>query len=120
MLLSDDKYGHVIKQADSSLFTGVPDRPDHARGFMWDEGFHQHLVSVWDLNLTMEIISSWFNQTDQTTGWICREQMLGREARWGAPPSSWGQISSEANPPSQHMLLGHLLDRFDSDPELKE
>ena len=40
MLLSNDTYGHVIKEADSSLFTGVPDRPDHARGFMWDEGFH--------------------------------------------------------------------------------
>jgi hypothetical protein len=46
--------------------------------------------------------------------------MLGREIRAGAPPSSWAQIDSDANPPSQHMLLGHLLDRYDSDPELKK
>mmetsp|Transcript_37923 Transcript_37923/g.46210 ORF Transcript_37923/g.46210 Transcript_37923/m.46210 type:complete len:305 (+) Transcript_37923:1395-2309(+) len=46
--------------------------------------------------------------------------MLGREIRAGAPPSSWPQVTSEANPPSQHMLLGHLLDRYESDPELKD
>jgi len=87
MVLSSD--GLVVKQKDATLFTAVPDRPDHARGFMWDEGFHQHLISVWNMDLTMDIIESWFAQTDQTTGWICREQMLGREIRAGAPPSSW-------------------------------
>lgn len=45
--------------------------------------------------------------------------MLGRELRSGAPPSSWAQISTDANPPSQHMLLGHLLDRYEADPTLK-
>lgn len=44
--------GKVVKQAPMSLFTGIPDRPDHSRGFMWDEGFHQHLISLWDLDLT--------------------------------------------------------------------
>ena len=34
------KDGMVVKEANATLFTGVPDRPDHARGFMWDEGFH--------------------------------------------------------------------------------
>lgn len=55
------KDGLVVKEPNATLFTGVPDRPDHARGFMWDEGFHQHLISVWDMNLTMEIIESWFS-----------------------------------------------------------
>ena len=72
------------------------------------------------MNLTMQIIESWFDQTDQETGWICREQMLGREIRQSAPPSSWAQITTDANPPSQHMLLGHLLDRFERDPLLKD
>jgi hypothetical protein len=40
---------------------------------MWDEGFQQHLVSVWNMNLTYEIITSWFDQTDQESGWIARE-----------------------------------------------
>mmetsp|Transcript_37923 Transcript_37923/g.46212 ORF Transcript_37923/g.46212 Transcript_37923/m.46212 type:complete len:94 (+) Transcript_37923:1086-1367(+) len=56
--------GLVVKEADNMLFTAVPDRPDHARGFMWDEGFHQHLISVWNMDLTIDIIESWFNQTN--------------------------------------------------------
>ena len=114
------KDGKVIKEAESTLIAVVPDRQDHAHGFMWDEGFHQHLISMWNMNLTMDIVESWFNQTDPKTGWICREQMLGREIRASAPPSSWPQVPSEANPPSQHMLLGHLLDRFDNDLLLKK
>jgi len=53
----------VVKQEPISLFTGIPDRPDHGRGFMWDEGFHQHLISVWNMELTEEILASWFATT---------------------------------------------------------
>jgi len=56
-----DDNGQVVSEEPTSLFAVVPDRPDHAHAFMWDEGFQQHLVSVWNLNLTMEIISSWFD-----------------------------------------------------------
>ena len=49
-MIFDD--GKVIKQSPTSLFTAIPDTPDHARGFMWDEGFHQHLISLWNLNVT--------------------------------------------------------------------
>ena len=111
--------GKVVKQEPTSLFTGIPDRPDHGRGFMWDEGFHQHLISVWNMDLTQQIIASWFATTDQETGWICREQMLGREIRSGAPPTSWPQSSSAANPPSQHLLIDNLLNRFEADADLK-
>jgi mannosyl-oligosaccharide glucosidase len=86
MIFDGDK---VILEKPSSLFTGIPDRPNHGRGFMWDEGFHNHLISAWNMNLTEQIISSWFATTDQSTGWICREQMLGKEIRSGAPPTSW-------------------------------
>jgi hypothetical protein len=34
------EQGKVVSQPPTSLFTGIPDRPDHGRGFMWDEGFH--------------------------------------------------------------------------------
>jgi len=37
MVYQDNK---IVKQDPISLFTGIPDRPDHSRGFMWDEGFH--------------------------------------------------------------------------------
>ena len=63
----------VIIEPPTSLFTGIPDRPDHGRGFMWDEGFHNHLISVWNMDLTQQIIASWFATTNSTTGWICRE-----------------------------------------------
>lgn len=46
------QYGGVIKQDPKALFTGIPDRPDHSRGFMWDEGFHQHLISIWNITIT--------------------------------------------------------------------
>ena len=45
--------------------------------------------------------------------------MLGQEIRSGAPPSSWPQIQSNANPPSQHLLLANLLDRFE-DPAYQD
>jgi mannosyl-oligosaccharide glucosidase len=58
------KDGKVISEPPTNLFTAIPDRADHGRGFMWDEGFHQHLISVWDLDLTKQIIASWFATTD--------------------------------------------------------
>lgn len=63
---------HLIhSEPKTSMFVIVPDRPDHAQGFMWDEGFHQHLVSLWNPNITYEIISSWFAQAHKD-GWIAR------------------------------------------------
>ena len=34
----DDK-GKIVSTPPTSLFAVVPDRPDHAHPFMWDEGF---------------------------------------------------------------------------------
>jgi hypothetical protein len=42
----------------------VPDKADHAQGYLWDDGFHQQLVRRWDIDRTLEILSSWWNQSD--------------------------------------------------------
>ena len=34
-----DENGKIVSTPPTSLFAVVPDRPDHAHPFMWDEGF---------------------------------------------------------------------------------
>ena len=100
----------IVHTAERELFVIVPDRPNHGQGYLWDEGFHQHLVSLWDMDLTIAILSSWWNQTS-LDGWIARQQIVGAEIQWSAKPSSWPQVPGTANPPSHHLVLETLLDR---------
>lgn len=104
----------IISTEPTSMLVMVPDRPDHAQGYLWDEGFQQHLVSLWDLNTTLQVLTSWWNQTDDQ-GWIARQQILGDEVRWSAKPTSWLQFPGTANPPSHHLILERLLERHEKD-----
>lgn len=92
------------------LFTSIPSRPFFPRGFLWDEGFHLLPVVDWDAELTMQILSSWFNTMDDD-GWIAREQILGHEARSKVPPEFQVQYPHYANPPTLFMVLEALLDK---------
>lgn len=94
------------------LFTAVPSRPFFPRGFLWDEGFHLLPILEWDAEVTMQIISSWFNTMDDD-GWIAREQILGPEARSKVPQEFQIQYPHYANPPTLFMALEALLDKFD-------
>mmetsp|Transcript_5436 Transcript_5436/g.10217 ORF Transcript_5436/g.10217 Transcript_5436/m.10217 type:complete len:400 (-) Transcript_5436:222-1421(-) len=78
------------------------------KGYLWDEGFHQQLVRLWDLDWTLKILKSWFGKTDEL-GWIPRQMIIGAEVRWSARPSSWPQIPCSANPPSHHWVLDSIL-----------
>ena len=88
-------------QGPSSLFSCVPSRSKFPRGFLWDEGFHQLLVSKWDAEIAKDVISHWLiGAMDPASGWIPREQVLGPEPRTRIPAEFVPQHRTHANPPS--------------------
>lgn len=93
------------------LFASIPSRPFFPRGFLWDEGFHLLPIIDWDVDLTLQIIKSWFNSMDED-GWIPREQILGSEARSKVPQEFQTQYPHYANPPTLFMVLEVLVDKI--------
>ncbi|KAK4995964.1 Processing alpha glucosidase I [Elasticomyces elasticus] len=95
------------------LFTSIPSRPFFPRGFLWDEGFHLLPIIDWDVDLTLQIIKSWFNLMDEN-GWIGREQILGAEARSKVPAEFQVQYPHYANPPTLFLVLDAFIDKLSS------
>lgn len=91
------------------LLTAVPSRSFFPRGFLWDEGFHGLLISTWDIDMEMDIISHWFDLIN-IEGWIPREQILGVEALARVPENFVIQQNTNGNPPTFFLVLKHLLD----------
>ncbi|OJJ43830.1 hypothetical protein ASPZODRAFT_73628 [Penicilliopsis zonata CBS 506.65] len=100
-----------VLEGPKELFTSVPSRPFFPRGFLWDEGFHLIPVVDWDIDLALEIVSSWLNLMDED-GWIAREQILGSEARSKVPPEFTVQYPHYANPPTLFIILEAFLDKL--------
>ncbi|KAF2837098.1 glycoside hydrolase family 63 protein [Patellaria atrata CBS 101060] len=98
-------------EGPSELFTSIPSRPFFPRGFLWDEGFHLLPIIDWDVDLTLDIIKSWFNLMDDE-GWIAREQILGAEARSKVPPEFQVQYPHYANPPTLFMVLTTFIEKL--------
>jgi mannosyl-oligosaccharide glucosidase len=97
----------VVHYWREALFTATPSRSFFPRGFLWDEGFHQLLVSRWDGQISRDAISHWLDLMN-SQGWIPREQILGKEARARVPSEFLVQHPSHANPPSLYLpLLAH-------------
>lgn len=90
------------------LYTAVPSRSFFPRGFLWDEGFHGLLVSVWDTEIELDIICHWFDLMN-IEGWIPREMILGQEALSKVPEEFVTQINTNANPPTFFLTLDFML-----------
>ncbi|KAG9252324.1 glycoside hydrolase [Emericellopsis atlantica] len=93
------------------LYTSVPSRPFFPRGFLWDEGFHLIAIADWDIDLTLNIVKSWYNTMDNN-GWIPREQILGEEARSKVPAEFQVQYPHYANPPTLFLIIESFMDRL--------
>merc|ERR1719411_1487226 len=76
----DTEFEKIVESENAEIFTACPCRSFFPRGFLWDEGFHQLLIGMWDMDLSLDIISSWLDSMIDL-GWIPREQILGDEAR---------------------------------------
>ncbi len=111
MHILDMNSSSIILYPSSELLTIGPDKTSHSRGFMWDEGFQQRILSLWNIDLSLKVLTNWFSNIDPETGWLGREQSLDNESRARAPPSSWASIPGVSNPPSLFLFIKHLIER---------
>ncbi|XP_033105341.1 mannosyl-oligosaccharide glucosidase-like isoform X2 [Anneissia japonica] len=108
--------GKPVDYWESALYTAVPSRSFFPRGFLWDEGFHNLLISQWNPDISMDIIGHWLDLMN-IEGWIPREQILGEEARSKVPDEFVVQNNENANPPTLFLSIQSILRTIDSKAE---
>ena len=108
IVISKD-YKEPIDYWKAGLYSGVPSRSFFPRGFLWDEGFHQLQVQIWDPLITQDVIAHWLDLLN-ANGWIPREQILGIEARRKVPDEFVIQHAQNANPPTFFLAIESLIE----------
>ncbi|CAG2190003.1 MOGS [Mytilus edulis] len=108
-----------IEYWPAALYTAVPSRSFFPRGFLWDEGFHNLLISRWDSTISKDILSHWFDLIN-IEGWIPREQILGDEARARVPVEFVVQHNENANPPTLFLPLQRLVSEMKGSTDPKD
>lgn len=81
---------------NNPLLSSTPSRTKFRIGYLWDEGFHNMLLSQWDADLSSEILNSWLD-TVFTDGFLPREQSRGKEVESFI---FLPQSSRDVNPPT--------------------
>ncbi|XP_052066309.1 mannosyl-oligosaccharide glucosidase-like [Mytilus californianus] len=109
--LVKSKYNQIpIDYWYSPLYTSIPSRSLFPRGFLWNVGFDNILISLWNSTISEEIIAHWLDLVN-IEGWIPREQILGDEARAKTPEKFIVQENDNANPPTLFLTIQNLVSR---------
>lgn len=101
----------TVPNFEAALFSAVPSRSFFPRGFLWDEGFHQLLISKWDPAMSRDMLAHWLDLMNKH-GWIAREQILGAEARSRVPAEYIKQQPTSANPPTLFLVLAQMANEI--------
>uniref|UniRef100_A0A7S4PGV9 Mannosyl-oligosaccharide glucosidase n=1 Tax=Guillardia theta TaxID=55529 RepID=A0A7S4PGV9_GUITH len=108
-------YNTTSQQAPASSFTCSPCRDGFARGFLWDEGFHQLLMTRWEPAGSRDVLLHWLGLM-QPDGWIPRENFIGPETRRRIEARWWTQYPEHANPPTLLLALQALHEGGEAPP----
>ncbi|XP_076466816.1 mannosyl-oligosaccharide glucosidase-like [Babylonia areolata] len=116
------QYNKVpVKYWKAPLFSSVSSRSVSLCGSLWEEGFHNLLISRWDEGLSMEIMGHWLDLIN-TEGWIPIKQALADEAYTEAKTHCVIQHNSMAAPPTIFLPLQKLVPKLvnSKDPSVQQ